>query len=86
MTYINKFRESINKSNHKDKNIVIQKYVTQIYDDLIDQITNLKSEIERICLKHDNEMKIYGDNVNISIKHNQEITTNDVKIKLAYNL
>ena len=35
MFYTNKFGESINKNNHKDKNIVIEKYITQIYDDLM---------------------------------------------------
>ena len=57
MSYINKFGESFNKYNHKNKNIVFEKYITQIYDDLADQINNLNIEVEHVYLKHDNDKK-----------------------------
>ena len=57
MSYINKFGEGFNKYNHKNKNIVIEKHITQIHDDLADQINNLNIEVEHVYLKHGNVKK-----------------------------
>ena len=57
----------------------MQEDITQIYDD---QINNLKSDVENVYLKHDNDMKVFTDNVNTSVIHNQEIMNNDFKNKI----
>ena len=59
MSYINKFGEGFNKYNHKNKNIVIEKHITQIHDDLADQINNLNIEVEHVYLKPGNDKKNY---------------------------